>query len=72
MLAIGHHFLDLCDRLAWIEIFWTSFGAIENRVAAIQPKGIFEGIETITRGLIPTIDDPSIGLQQRCRTQVPI
>src|SRR3984957_12129626 len=70
--AMSHHLLDFADGLGGIEILRARFGAIHDGMAAIQPKRILEVIEAIPGRLIPAVDYPAVGRQQRRGPQVPI
>ena len=49
MLAFGDHPLDLGDRLRRIQVLRTGFGAVHDRVAAIQLERIFQRVEPFAR-----------------------
>ena len=49
---LHHELLDLSNCLRRVEILRTGFGAIHNRVAAIQAERIFQHIQSLTRGLV--------------------
>src|ERR1700677_2016098 len=72
MTAVRQKLLDFADRLGRIQIFRARFGAIHDRVAAIQTEGIFELVEPFAGGLVPAVHYPTIGGQERGGTQVPI
>lgn len=61
--AYDHQFLERGDGSCWIEALRTVNRTIHDGVTAIRPKRILEYVESFTGGLIPTIDDPSVGLQ---------
>src|SRR3954471_10469246 len=65
MMALEHHLLDLRDGLRGIEILRTGLGAVHDRVAAIQPEGILEIVETFAERFVTRVDDPAIGREQR-------
>src|ERR1700733_10456473 len=44
-------------------------GAVHDGVAAIKPKRVFEIVEPFAGGLVARIGNPTIGLQQRRRTE---
>jgi len=71
-LAFDHHLLDLADRLGWVQTLGAGFCAVHDCVAAIQTEWIFQLIQPFTCRLIPAVDDPAIGVQQGCRTEVAI
>jgi hypothetical protein len=70
--ALHHHFLDLGNRLGRVQPFGAGFGAIHDRVAAIQLERIMQIIQPLACGLVAAVDDPAIGMQQRCRAKVAI
>src|SRR3984957_995707 len=67
---VQHHLLDLSDRFGGIEVFGAGFRAVHDGVAAVQPKRIFETVQTLARRFIARVDDPTIGGQQRGRSQI--
>ena len=52
MLALEHEALDVGDGARRIEVLRAGLGAVHDRVAAIQPERIVEGIEPLAGGLI--------------------
>src|SRR6188472_1328962 len=62
--ALHHHLLDFSDRLGGIETLGTCFGAIHDRVAAIELEWILEVVEPLLGRLVATVDQPTIGLEQ--------
>src|SRR5260370_38110784 len=72
MAAMRHHLLDFADGLGGIEILRAAFCAIHDGMAAVQAKWILEIIEAIAGRLVPAVDYPTIGRQQRRGPQVPI
>src|ERR1700722_11564935 len=65
-----HHLLDLADRLGGIQVLRTRFRAVHDGVAAVQPKRIFKTVQALARRLIARVDDPTIGGEQRGRSQI--
>src|SRR5882762_6792795 len=72
MAAMSHHLLDFADGFGGIEILRARLGAIHDGMASIQAKWIFEIIEALAGRLIPAVDYPTIGRQQRRGPQVPV
>src|SRR5271156_4345169 len=72
MPAMRQKLLDFADRLGWIEILGACLGTVHDGVAAIQAERILEAVEPLTARLVAAVDDPAIGRQQGCRTQVPL
>lgn len=66
--SLDHQLLELSDRFGRIQPLWTCLGAIQDRMAAIKPEGIFEIVEAFTCGLITGINYPAIGLEQYRRS----
>ncbi|AEM42305.1 hypothetical protein KVU_2465 [Ketogulonicigenium vulgare WSH-001] len=60
------------NRLGRVQAFWTSLGAVHDRMAAIQLERIFQLIQTLARRLVAAVDDPAIGMQQGRRPQIAI
>src|ERR1700722_1733561 len=72
MAAMSHQLLDFGDGLGGIEILGARFRAVHDGMAAVQTERILEVIEALAGRLIPAIDDPSVGRQQRRGPEVPI
>src|SRR6516225_2340158 len=70
--AFDQHRLNFGDGLGRIEAFGASLGAIENGVAAIQSKRVFEIIEPRPGRFIAAVDDPAARLQQRGGPEIAI
>lgn len=71
-MALDHHPLDLGDRLAWIQVFRTRPGAVEDRVAPVQTEGVFECIEPFFGPLVTRVGKPSPRLEQYSGPQKPL
>src|SRR3954471_19254536 len=69
-----HHFLDLRDGLGGIEALRAGVGAVHDRVAAVEPERIVQGVEPLPRRLVARVDQPAIGLQEggRAEKAIPI
>jgi len=72
MAARDHHFLDLGDGSGGIKALRTGGCTIHDGVTTIQPERILKCVESFTGGLIATIDDPTVGLQQGRGTKKPL
>src|SRR5689334_24193489 len=68
-LPLDHQLLDFGDGLCRIEAFRTGLGAVHDGMAAIEPERILESVETLARRFVARIADPTIGLQQRRRSE---
>src|SRR5436190_14244745 len=64
MLAFDHHLLDFGDGLRGVQILRAGFGAVHDRMAAIQAERIFEIVQPFAGSLVARIDDPAV-----CREQ---
>ena len=58
--TLGQHLLGLGYRAGRIETFRAGVGAIHDRVAAIQAKGVLKIIQTFTRRLVPAVNQPAV------------
>src|SRR5699024_10574232 len=67
--ALLQHELDLGNLLARIQPLGTGARAIQNGVATIHLERVFERIQALRRGLVATVDQPAMGLQQCRRTE---
>lgn len=63
--AFDHHLLDLCDGLGRVKTLGAGFRAVHNGMAAVEFEGIFKLVQTLARGLIPAINNPAVGVQER-------
>src|SRR5712671_6396517 len=70
VFPLDHQLLYLGDRARGIEILRACLGTIHDGVAAIQAKRILERVQTFTRCLIASIDDPAVGGQERSRAKI--
>src|SRR4051794_2031389 len=64
-----HHLLDLRDGLGGVEALRAGVGAVHDRVAAVKPERVVQGVEPLARRLVAAIDQPAIGLEERGRAQ---
>lgn len=62
--TLDNHFLDLGDRLTWIEALRTGSGAVKNGVAAVETERVLKIVESLFRRLIATICQPTPRLKQ--------
>src|SRR5262245_17366611 len=65
MSAPREQLLDLADCLGGIQILRTRFGAVHDRVAAVQPERILQRIESLAGRFVAAVDDPAVGGEQR-------
>ena len=70
MLPRHNHFLDFADRGGRVQTLGAGFRAVQNRVAAVEFKRIFQRIEAFARRFIAAVDQPTVRLQQNCRAQI--
>src|SRR5687768_17069576 len=63
-----HHQPDLLDRAGRAQAPWTDLGAVHDRTASEQPVRIVQVFEALLRGLIPTVDDETVCLNEPRRT----
>jgi hypothetical protein len=61
-LSSQHHILNFGNCLGGIKPFRARLGTIHNRVTTIEPKWIFQAIETRSGCFVTRIDQPSISL----------
>ena len=61
---------DMGDCLGRVQTLGAGLGAVHDGVAAIELEGILQLVQTLRRGLITAVDDPAIGMQQRCWPEV--
>ena len=61
---LDHQLLDSRDGLAWVQALRARPGAIENGVAPIQAKRIFEIVEPFPGRLIAAVHQPTPSLKQ--------
>ena len=71
-MAFHHHLFSFCNRLAGVQTFGASLGAVEDGVAAVQPEGVLKVVEAFAGGFVAAIDQPAVGLQQNRRAEVTV
>src|SRR5512134_3301656 len=70
--ARQHQFLDLGDRFGRIQPLGAGLGTVHDRVTAIESERVLELVEPFADRLVAAVSDPSIGLQQHRRPEIPI
>ena len=60
--ACDHELLDLGDCFGRVQSFGAGFGAVHDRVAAIQLERVFQLIQTLTGGFIAAVRNPAVSL----------
>src|SRR5205814_5621074 len=65
--ALDHEVLDLADRRRWVQPLRADIDAVHDRVAAEQPVGIVQIIETRIQCLVAAVRDESIRREQAGR-----
>src|SRR5690606_31246755 len=68
----NQQFLDLSDSLGRVQPLGACFGAVHDRVAAVQLERVFQLVQAGTGILVTRVHDPAIGLQQDGRTEITV
>src|SRR5271165_2782006 len=68
-LPFHHHAFDLGNGLGRIEMLRTCLRAIHDGVTAVETEGVFEIIEALAGCFIAAVLQPTIGLQERSRSE---
>src|ERR1700683_2292110 len=63
LLPLGHELLDGADGLGRIEVLGAGFGAIHDRMAAVEPERVLELIQPLPGGLVSAVNNPAVGRQ---------
>src|SRR5512145_1182919 len=61
--------LDLGNRLGRVQVLRAGFGAVHDRVAAVQAERVLELVQALAGRLVARVDDPTIGGQQGGRAE---
>ena len=64
---LEHNFLDLPNGFGGIESLGTDIDAVHDGVAAEQAIGALQRVKAFGSGLVTTVGDETVSLQQRCR-----
>ena len=70
--AFDHHLFDIGNGCGRVQALGAGFGAVHDGVAAVQFEWILKIVQTLACGFIAAVDDPAVGVQQRCWTEVAI
>src|SRR4051812_46981843 len=71
-MSLDHQLLDFLNRFGRVQTLRTGPGAIHDSVAAVQPEGIFQGVQTLAGVFVAAVRDPAISLKQHGRTQIAV
>ena len=64
--ASNHELFDLADGLGGVQTLRAHVHAIHDGVAAEQAVWVFQIVQSLIGGLIATVGDEAIGLQEAC------
>src|SRR6185437_5874255 len=67
--ALHHFLLDFGDRLAGVQSLRAGPGAVQDRVATIEPERVFQAVEPFLGRLVTGVGEPAPGLKKRGRTE---
>ena len=63
--ALDHHFLDIGDGLSGVQSLRAGPGAVEDGMAPVEPKRVFEDVEPFACRLIAAVRQPAPSLEKR-------
>ena len=69
-LPLDHHLLDLADRFRGVQTLGAGVGTVHDGVAAIEPEGVFQIVQTLAGLLVAGVGQPPIRLQEDGGAQV--
>merc|ERR1719244_1516496 len=64
--------LDLSNSSPRVEAFGAGLGAVHDGVTPVNRERISEFVKSLSLLLIPTVNDPPVGLHEDSRSQVPV
>ena len=62
--SLSHFLLDLSDGLRWIQSLGACPGAVHNRVASVQTKGVLQLLSPLVAKVISRVGHPSVRLHE--------
>src|SRR5690606_23942805 len=65
-----HQLLGLGDGLGGVQPLRTHLGAVHDGVAAVELERVLKVVETLVRGVVASVRNPAVGLQQGGRAEV--
>src|SRR5579875_61645 len=65
--AFDQPLLDLRNGLAWVQSLGTGAGAIQNGVATVEPKWVFQAVQPFFHRFVATVGEPAPSLEKHGR-----
>jgi hypothetical protein len=69
-LRNGQLLLDIRDSKSWIQALGARTRAVQDGVTTVHAHAVIEGVQALSRLLVPRISEPAIGLQENGRAEI--